>query len=77
MRAIELAIILPSYADAAAATLFERDFERKANNEAFSSALHRLFHILARWDRSPESELGLYLFDVYSPSDPRPTLPRA
>lgn len=74
MQALELTIILPSYADAAAATLFERDFERKANNEAFSSAFHRLFHILACWDRSPESELGVYLFDVYSPSDPRPTL---
>lgn len=48
---------------------FEREDDRRANNEAFTAALHHLFHILASWDVCRDSAIRFYIADVCSVSD--------
>ncbi|KAI0099327.1 hypothetical protein GGR51DRAFT_535687 [Nemania sp. FL0031] len=68
VRGIKYTIVLPGYIDEDRRR-FERDNDRQANDEAFTDAIHRLFHLLQSWDLNKCSLLDLVIKDVYSQSD--------
>ncbi|KAI1163347.1 hypothetical protein F5B18DRAFT_619913 [Nemania serpens] len=72
VKEIKYLIVLPTYGDEERCR-FEREDDRRANDEAFTVAIHRLFHLLQFWDASKDGYLWLSIQDVYSPSD-RPFL---
>ncbi|KAH9900487.1 hypothetical protein F4778DRAFT_145031 [Xylariomycetidae sp. FL2044] len=61
-------IVLPAYADDQRCR-FERENDRQANDEAFTAAIHSLFHLLKSWDANDGAYLHLSLHDAYSISD--------
>ena len=63
---INYVIILPGYSDRGQ---FERDDDRRANDKVFTSAIHRLFHLLKSWDSSKDGYIQLGLRDIYSNAD--------
>lgn len=68
---MEFIVVLPPYSEDAAC-LFEKKSDREVNDEAFSSAFHRLFHIMSTWSPRETQRDGVHLSleDIYSPSDP-------
>ncbi|KAK7418691.1 hypothetical protein QQZ08_011127 [Neonectria magnoliae] len=73
LSAICFVIILPSY-PAEARGRFEREADRRANDEAFTDAVNGLFRILRSWDkdrtgRDTEYSIQLDIEAVYSPVD--------
>ncbi|KAI0433144.1 hypothetical protein F5Y09DRAFT_98255 [Xylaria sp. FL1042] len=69
---LEYAVILPPYDDDKRGR-FEREDDRRANDEAFTTAIHGLFSLLKSWDISRDGCIKLSLKQIYSPSD-RPSL---
>ncbi|KAI0836210.1 hypothetical protein F5Y06DRAFT_274525 [Hypoxylon sp. FL0890] len=67
-RQIEYKIVLPAYSDGDRGR-FERENDRRANNEAFTAAIHDLFHILKSWDVDRDGSIELSIRDAYSTAD--------
>ncbi|KND93496.1 hypothetical protein TOPH_01974 [Tolypocladium ophioglossoides CBS 100239] len=65
---IDYLIILPAYGDEERCR-FEREDTRQANDEVFTAAIHRLFHLLKSWDVCNDGYIELCLRDVYSDGD--------
>ncbi|KAI1380195.1 hypothetical protein F4677DRAFT_253505 [Hypoxylon crocopeplum] len=61
-------IVLPAYSDEARAR-FKCEDNRLANDEAFTAAIHDLFHILKSWDIHKDGYIQLNIRDVYSVTD--------
>ncbi|KAI1078123.1 hypothetical protein F5B20DRAFT_549409 [Whalleya microplaca] len=68
VNVINYQIILPAYGDDVRCR-FERENDRRANDEVFTTAIHRLFHSLKTWDVHKDGYITLRLEDVYSSSD--------
>lgn len=68
VKKLKYFIILPAYSEAARAR-FEREEDRRANNDVFTIAIHRLFHILKSWDVHKDGYIEFLIKDVYSISD--------
>ncbi|KAJ8131234.1 hypothetical protein O1611_g2391 [Lasiodiplodia mahajangana] len=68
VRTIEYIIILPGYADEDRRQ-FEHHNDRRANDQEFTDAIHRLFQLLRFWDVSECGHIRLIIEDVYSQSD--------
>ncbi|KAI1305053.1 hypothetical protein F5Y03DRAFT_163040 [Xylaria venustula] len=72
---IDYIIVLPLYGDDKRCR-FEREDERRVNDDVFTAALFRLFSLLRSWNVSKDGYIGLCLRDVYSSAD-HPFLRRA
>ncbi|KAI0012088.1 hypothetical protein F4779DRAFT_626190 [Xylariaceae sp. FL0662B] len=68
VNVVNYLIVLPAYTDQERCR-FEREDDRRANDEAFTAAIYRLFHILKSWDACKDGYIELGLRDVYSISD--------
>ncbi|KAI1428610.1 hypothetical protein F5Y12DRAFT_730834 [Xylaria sp. FL1777] len=68
VNTIEYIIVLPAYDDEKRCR-FERENDRHANNEVFTAAIYRLFHLLKSWDACKDGYIRLRLRDVYSCAD--------
>ncbi|KAI1195513.1 hypothetical protein F5X97DRAFT_307889 [Nemania serpens] len=68
VKAIKYLIVLPAYSDEVRCR-FEREDDRRVNDEAFTVAIHRLFHLLQYWDAIRDGYVEFSIEDVYSPSD--------
>ncbi|KAJ9668200.1 hypothetical protein H2201_001629 [Coniosporium apollinis] len=74
---LEFDVILPAYSDDLCAK-FESEKDKKANNEAFTNAIKRLFETLHSWENSgndgADKKRGrpiILSLGAYSPTDPR------
>ncbi|KAI0014330.1 hypothetical protein F4779DRAFT_5747 [Xylariaceae sp. FL0662B] len=67
-RKLNYLIVLPAYSEDARAR-FEREEDRRANDDVFTTAIHRLFHILKFWDVGKDGYIEFLIKDVYSTSD--------
>ncbi|CAJ2513905.1 Uu.00g020240.m01.CDS01 [Anthostomella pinea] len=68
VNAINYLIVLPGYSDEKRRQ-FEREDDRRANDEVFTTVVHRLFHRLEHWDVSKDGFIKFCLRDVYSSAD--------
>ncbi|KAI1074275.1 hypothetical protein F5B20DRAFT_563970 [Whalleya microplaca] len=68
VKKLNYLIILPAYSEDARAR-FEREEDRQANDEGFTTAIHCLFHILKVWDVHKDGYIEFSIKDVYSISD--------
>ena len=50
-------VVLPAYKDEECAR-YERENDRKLNNEAFTEAIRGLFRVLKSWEDDDEKEFG-------------------
>lgn len=75
LQILNLTIILPPCSEDTT-HLFEQESDRQVNDEAFSTAFHRLFRTLSTWTRSEarKEALCLFLRDIHCPSDPDPEI---
>jgi hypothetical protein len=69
LRTLTYKPVLPTYDDAACGR-FERDWERRANDEAFTTAIKGLLNIVKAWeDDGHVATFSLVLADLYSPME--------
>lgn len=67
LRTLWFEVILPDYQDAK--DRFEREPDRRANDEVFTTAFLNLFDMLSSWNRSVDGTLALRISGVSAPSD--------